>query len=65
MSQLEIDNTDWGKLNDNGDPDYPTFEDFVEKKMFDWVKKNGGTVTERGEQDCSIGRRLQKISIRV
>lgn len=49
MSQLEIDNTDWGKLNDNGDPDYPTFEDFVEKKMFDWVKKNGGTVTEKGK----------------
>ena len=49
MSQLEIDNTDWGKLNDNGDPDYPTFEDFVEKKMFDWVKKNGGTVIEKGK----------------
>ena len=49
MSQLEIDNTDWGKLNDNGDPDYPTFEDFVEKKVFDWVKKNGGTVTEKGK----------------
>jgi len=49
MSQLEIDNTDWGKLNDSGDPDYPTFEDFVEKKMFDWVKKNGGTVTEKGK----------------
>lgn len=49
MSQLEIDNTDWGRLNDDGDPDYPSFEDFVEKKVFDWVKKNGGTVTEKGK----------------
>ena len=49
MSQLEIDNTDWGAINDQGEPDYPTFEDFVEKKMFDWVKKNGGTVTEKGK----------------
>lgn len=49
MSQIEIDNTDWGNLNDDGDPDYPSFEDFVEKKVFDWVKKNGGTVTEKGK----------------
>lgn len=49
MHQLEIDNTDWGATNDQGEPDYPSFEDFVEKKMFDWVKKNGGTVTEKGK----------------
>lgn len=49
MFQLEIDNTDWGAIDDDGNPDYPSFEDFVEKKMFDWVKKNGGTVTERGK----------------
>lgn len=49
MFQLEIDNTDWGAVDSEGNPDYPTFEDFVEKKMFDWVKKNGGTVTEKGK----------------
>lgn len=49
MSQLEIDNTDWGATNDEGEPDYPSFEDFVEKKVFDWVKKNGGSVTEKGK----------------
>lgn len=49
MSQLEIDNTDWGATNDKGEPDYPSFEDFVEKKVFDWVKKNGGSVTEKGK----------------
>lgn len=48
-SQNEIDNIDWGNLNDKGDPDYPSFEDFVEKKVFDWVNKNGGTVTEKGK----------------
>lgn len=50
MSQLEIDNIDWGKLNDNNEPDYPSFNDFVENKMFDWVKKNGGSVTEKGDK---------------
>ena len=49
MSQLEIDNTDWGRLDDDGNPDYPKFDDFVKTKMFDWVKKNGGTVTEKGK----------------
>lgn len=49
MHQLEIDNTDWGATDADGNPDYPSFEDFVEKKMFDWVKKNGGTVTEKGK----------------
>jgi hypothetical protein len=49
MSQLDIDNTDWGKIDDEGNPDYPKFDDFVKTKMFDWVKKNGGTVTEKGK----------------
>lgn len=49
MHQLEIDSIDWGRLDDDGNPDYPKFDDFVKKNMFDWVKKNGGTVTEKGE----------------
>lgn len=49
MSQIEIDNTDWGAVNDKGEPDYPSFDDFVKNKMFDWIKKNGGTVTEKGK----------------
>jgi len=36
-------------LDDDGNPDYPKFDDFVKTKMFDWVKKNGGTVTEKGK----------------
>lgn len=47
MSQTEIDNTDWGNVNENGEPEYPSFEDFVKGKMFDWVTKNGGKVKEK------------------
>lgn len=49
MSQVEIDNTDWGAVNSQGEPDYPGWDEFVVNKVFDWVKKNGGTVTEKGK----------------
>lgn len=47
MSQLDIDNTDWGAVTSTGEPDYPGWDEFVVGKMFDWVKKNGGTVREK------------------
>lgn len=47
MSQMEIDNTNWGNVNENGEPEYPSFDDFVKGKMFDWVTKNGGKVKEK------------------
>lgn len=47
MHQIDIDSVDWGKLNADGEHDYPSFDDFVKKKMFDWVKKNGGKVDEK------------------
>ena len=49
MSQVEIEDTDWGAINSQGEPDYPGWEEFVVNKVFDWVKKNGGTVTEKGK----------------
>lgn len=49
MSQVEIDNTDWGAVNSQGEPDYPGWDEFVVNKVFDWVKKNGGKVTEKGK----------------
>jgi len=49
MRQLEIDNTNWGKLDKDGNPDYPKFDDFVKNKLFDWVEKNGGSVKEKGK----------------
>lgn len=46
--QVEIDNVDWGKVNEKGEPDYPKFDSFVKGKMFNWVKDNGGKITSKG-----------------
>lgn len=43
--EMEIDSTDWGARDDNGDPDIPSWSDFVETRMTDWIKRNGGTAT--------------------
>lgn len=58
--QIEIDNVDWGSVNDEGEPNYPNFEDFVEAKMFDWVKDNGGTITMKGK-DVKTGSFVMKL----
>lgn len=42
--QMAIDTTDWGQLDDNGDPDIPKWHDFVELQIADAIKANGGTV---------------------
>ena len=47
--QIEIENTNWSAITPEGKPDYPTFDDFVKGKMFDWVTKNGGTIKEKGK----------------
>lgn len=44
--EMEIDSTDWGALDDNGDPDIPDWSDFVEKRMAGWIKANGGTAVK-------------------
>lgn len=45
-----IDTTDWSALDDNGEPDIPSWHDFVEVQMSDAIKANGGTVTpEHGQ----------------
>jgi len=52
MMPVEIDNIDWGKLNGEGEPDYPSFDTFF-PKMKDWVTVNGGTVVEKEPKtDC-------------
>lgn len=53
-SQLDIDNTDWGAVTASGEPDYPDWNTFVVGKMFDWVKKNGGTVSEKNNKETII-----------
>ena len=44
--EMEIDSTDWGAVDDNGDPDIPEWSDFVEKRMAGWIKANGGTAVK-------------------
>jgi hypothetical protein len=62
--QLEIDNTDWGAVDDNGDPDYPKWADFVEHKMCDWVKANGGTVTpDKGQLTFKLPNSKKEFTI--
>lgn len=41
--EFEIDNTDWGSLTDEGEPDIPEWSDFVQTRMAGWIKANGGT----------------------
>lgn len=51
MHQIEIDNIDWGALDKDGNPEYPSFDSFVKGNVFDWVKKNGGTINEKIKDD--------------
>lgn len=41
--EAEIDSIDWGAVNAFGDRDIPSFSEFVEGKISDWVKAQGGT----------------------
>lgn len=41
--EVEIDSIDWGAVNPFGDRDIPSFSEFVESKISDWVKAQGGT----------------------
>ena len=43
----DIDQIDWGSVNAFGERDIPSFKDFVEGKMTDWVKAQGGKATVR------------------
>lgn len=44
--EMEIMTVDWGALDDNGDPDIPSWDDFVKTRMAGWIKANGGTAVE-------------------
>lgn len=54
MHQIEIDNIDWGLLDADGNPDYPSFDNFFHGKMENWVKKNGGTIEEKGAKGSDV-----------
>lgn len=45
---LQIDQIiDWGAIDDDGNPDYMKFDDFVNNHLRGWVTANGGTITEK------------------
>ena len=44
--EMEIMTVDWGALDDNGDPDISSWDDFVKTRMAGWIKANGGTAVE-------------------
>ncbi len=39
-----VDHTDWGEVDPDGNPAFPDWQTFVETKMVDWVKKQGGSI---------------------
>ena len=47
----EIDNTNWGEINAQGERDYPDYDNFVLGKMSNWVTDNGGKVDINSESE--------------
>lgn len=46
---LQIDQIiDWGAIDDDGNPAYMKFDDFMDNHLRGWVTANGGTITEKG-----------------
>lgn len=46
---LQIDQIiDWGAIDDDGNPAYMKFDDFMDNHLKGWIKANGGTITAKG-----------------
>jgi hypothetical protein len=60
--QIQIDNINWGEIDDEGEPAYPSWDDFVEAKMVDWIKKNGGeAIQEQGQYTFTLPNTKEKF----
>lgn len=60
--QIQIDNTNWGELNDEGDAAYPSWDDFVVSKMCDWITSNGGkAISEQGQYVFTLPNTKEKF----
>jgi hypothetical protein len=60
--QIQIDNTNWGELNDEGDVAYPSWDDFVVSKMCDWITSNGGkAISEQGQYVFTLPNTKEKF----
>lgn len=46
---LQIDQIiDWGAIDDDGNPAYMKFDDFMDNHLKGWITANGGTITAKG-----------------
>lgn len=60
----DIEAVDWGAVNAFGERQIPSFKDFVEGKMVDWVKAQGGKATVRkGVVTFELPNSTEKCSI--
>lgn len=47
---LQIDQViDWGAIDDDGNPAYMKFDEFMDNHLKGWITANGGTITEKGK----------------
>lgn len=62
----EIEGTNWGAVNAFGERDIPSYKDFVEGKMVNWVKAQGGTANiRRGVVDFVLPNSDETFSVNI
>ena len=62
--QLTIENTNWGEVDEDGKPAYPTWDEFVENGMAVWVEKNGGeAIREHGQITFKLPNSRQAFTL--
>lgn len=64
--EAEIDSIDWGAVNAFGERDIPSFSEFVEGKISDWVKAQGGTSeVKKGVVKFTLPNSDESLSINI
>lgn len=64
--EAEIDSIDWGAVNAFGERDIPSFSEFVEGKISDWVKAQGGTSeVKKGVVEFTLPNSDESLSINI
>ncbi len=62
--EAEIDSIDWGAQTPFGERDIPSFREFVEGKISDWVKAQGGTAeVKKGMVTFTLPNSSEPLSI--
>lgn len=64
--EAEIDSIDWGAVNAFGERDIPSFSEFVEGKISDWVKAQGGiSEVKKGVVEFTLPNSDESLSINI